>query len=100
MCIYGFVEKIQQDGVRKVSVASPFEGFYGFAVSMPAAFDGWRRLKVSVAGAVSMPSVFQWLAPFECFSGFAVSMPAAFDGWRRLKVSMASPFECFSGFAV
>lgn len=52
MCIYGFVEKIQQDGVRKVSVASPFEGFNGFGVSM-----------------------FQWLATFECLrrlNGFAV----------------------------
>ena len=33
MCIYGFVEKIQQDGVRKVSEASPF--------------DGWRLLSLS-----------------------------------------------------
>ena len=44
MCIYGFVEKIQQDGVRKVSVASPFECL--------RRFSGWRRLKVSMADAV------------------------------------------------
>ncbi|MBQ6276070.1 MAG: hypothetical protein IJK62_05120 [Bacteroidales bacterium] len=49
-------DKVWCDDRFRVSMASPFPGFNGFAVSE---FQWLRRFRVSMASPVSMPAAFK-----------------------------------------